>query len=95
MATQPYEGAGTRGYGEPLGIRLLVAMEGAGADPFTTARAISEGAGLGLTPGHALTILHRLAGAGWITRVKKCLYAANDPGTGSPKAHPFAVGTAM
>ena len=95
MTTQPYEEPGTRGYGEPLGIRLLAAMEGAGADPFTTAQAISEGAGLGLTPGHALTILHRLAAAGWITRVKKGLYAVNDPVTRLPKAHPFAIGTAM
>ncbi len=95
MATQPYEEAGTRGYGEPVGIRLLAAMEGAGADPFTTAQAISEGAGLGLRPGHAITILHRLVAAGWITRVKKGLYAVNDPVTRLPKAPPFAIGTAM
>ncbi len=95
MATQPYEEIEARGYGEPVGIRLLAAMEGSGADLFTTSQAISEGARLGLTAGHATTIVHRLVAAGWITRVRKGLYAINDSVTRLPKAHPFAIGTAM
>lgn len=95
MTTQPYEETQIRGYGEPAGIRLLTAMEGAGADPFTTSQAISEGAKLGLTPGHAITILHRLAAAGWLTRLRRGLYALNDPVTRLPKAHPFGIGAAM
>ncbi len=95
MTTRPYGQPDTRGYGEPVGIRLLAAMDGAGVDPFTTSQAITEGAGLGLTSGHTTTILHRLVAAGWITRVKKGLYALNDPVTRLPKAHPFAIGTAI
>ena len=50
---------------------------------------------LGLTPERAITILHRLVAAGWITRVKKGFCAVNDPVTRLPKAHHFAIGTAM
>ncbi|MDP2662801.1 MAG: hypothetical protein Q8R28_18965 [Dehalococcoidia bacterium] len=32
---------------------------------------------------------------GWITRIKKGLYAINDPLTRAPKAHPFAIGAAI
>ncbi|MDP3064591.1 MAG: hypothetical protein Q8O40_15505 [Chloroflexota bacterium] len=32
---------------------------------------------------------------GWITRVKKGVYAINDPITKAPKSHPFAIGSAL
>jgi predicted transcriptional regulator of viral defense system len=76
-------------------VRLLVALEGAGVDPFTTAQAVNEGAALDLTPRHTITLLHRLAASGWITRIKKGVYVINDPVTRLPKAHPFAIGTAL
>ncbi|MBI4495212.1 MAG: hypothetical protein HY690_20750 [Chloroflexi bacterium] len=50
---------------------------------------------LGLSPRHTITLLHRLAAGGWLTRIKKGLYAINDPVTRLPKAHPFAIGAAI
>jgi predicted transcriptional regulator of viral defense system len=82
-------------YGEPAGIRLLRALETAGTDPFTTRQAAEAGSSLGLSSHHTVTLLHRLAAGGWLTRVKKGLYALNDPVTKLPKAHPFAIGAAI
>ena len=78
-----------------MGIRLVSALEGAGIDPFTVAQATDEGSRLGLTPRHIITLLHHLASAGRITRIKKGLYAINDPLTKTPRAHPFAIGTSL
>ncbi len=50
---------------------------------------------LGPSPRHTLKLLHKLATSGWVTRVKKGLYAINDPVTKLPKAHPFAIGAAI
>lgn len=95
MATRPYNQDDVRAYGEPAGVQLLAALEGAGTDPFAAAQAIREGATIGLTSNHAIALLHRLAASGWITRIKKGLYAINDPLTKLPRAHPFAIGTAV
>jgi len=95
MASEAYNSEGRRHYGEPAGVRLLAALETVGADPFTSGQAVKEGSVLGLTPRHTITLLHRLASGGWITRIKKGLYAMNDPVTRLPKAHPFAIGTTL
>lgn len=95
MPTGPYSRIPRRGYGEPAGVRLVAIIAGTGADLFTATQAVGQGAELGLTPGHIRTLLHELATGGWITRVKKGLYAINDPVTKLPKAHPFAIGTAI
>ncbi|HLC23088.1 MAG TPA: hypothetical protein VJL08_01405, partial [Dehalococcoidia bacterium] len=84
-----------RAYGDPAGIRLIAALEGAGIDPFIVTQAIDQGTRLSLTPKHIITLLHRLAVAGWITRIKKGIYVLNDPVTRTPRAHPFAIGTAL
>lgn len=91
----PYERPTSRVYGEPAGIRLLTALEQAGRDPFTTADAVAEGTALGLSRGHTLTLLHHLAAGAWLTRLKKGVYAINDPVSRLPKAHPFAIGAAL
>jgi len=95
MPAPSYKDANTRPYGETVGIRLATAIEAAGTDPFTSAQAVDAGATLGLTPRHTITLLHRLTAGGWLTRIKKGLYAINDPVTRLPKAHPFAIGTAI
>lgn len=82
-------------YGEPAGIRLLHALDAAGQDPFTARQAAEAGTALGLSARHVATLLHRLAARGWLTRIKKGLYALNDPVTKLPKAHPFAIGAAI
>ena len=84
MAALPYKPTTRRGYSERAGIRLLVALEGEGADPFTAAQAIDAGAALGLSSRHTVKLLHQLAAGGWLTRVKKRLYAINDPVTRRP-----------
>jgi predicted transcriptional regulator of viral defense system len=73
----------------------MAALEAVGADPFTSTQAVQEGAALDISPRHTLTLLNRLAEGDWLTRIKKGLYAVNDPVTKSPKAHPFAIGTAL
>ncbi len=82
MPAPSYNHADTRSYDEAAGIRLATAMEAAGADPFTSDQAIKVGATRGLTPRHTLTLLHRVAAGDWLTRVKKGLYAINDPWLG-------------
>lgn len=82
-------------YGEPLGLRLIAAVEAMGWDPFSVPQAAEVGAHLGIDRSHTLKLLHQLAAADWLTRLKKGLYAVNDPLTKLPKAHPFAIGTAI
>lgn len=95
MATESYNSSITRAYGEPAGVRLLARLDSSGTDPFTASQAVNEGAALRLTSHHTIVLLNQLTTDGWITRIKKGLYAINDPLTRSTKAHPFAVGTAM
>lgn len=96
MTTRAYQHIRSRPpYGETAGVRLITALEGAGNDPFTAFQATQEGATLGLTRIHTISLLHLLATGGWITRVKKGLYAVNDPVTKGPRAHPFAIGAAL
>jgi predicted transcriptional regulator of viral defense system len=95
MATAPYAEDGRHEYGELAGLRLLAALETAGLDPFTVADAKVQGQALGLTAGHTTSLLHRLSASGRLTRLKKGVYAVTDPATQLPRAHPFAIGTAL
>lgn len=95
MPAQAYGPPGTAMYGELVGIRLVTTVEGAGTDPFSAAQAVDAGTALGLSRRHTLKLLHQLANSGWLTRIKKGLYAINDPLTKLPKAHPFAIGAAI
>lgn len=96
MVTKSYqEGASSPPYGETAGVRLINALEGAGSDPFTASQAAREGAALGLTRTHIIRLLHLLTTGGWISRVKKGVYAINDPVTRAPRAHPFAIGAML
>lgn len=85
----------TRNYGEPLGLRLVTALQAAGHDVFKSSEAASEGTYLGLKPAHTRKLLHELASSGRIVRIKKGLYAAVDPVTGSATAHPYQIGTSI
>ncbi|HEU0021844.1 MAG TPA: hypothetical protein VFR55_09260 [Dehalococcoidia bacterium] len=96
MATRVYANVSPRPpYGETAGGRLLATLEGAGSDPFTTGQAVKEGMTLGLTQTHIIKLVHLLTTGGWTTRIKKGVYAINDPATRQPKAHPFAIGAAL
>ena len=95
MAIQRHNPENPRAYGEPAGIRLIIGLDRAGTDPFTSTQAVAEGTALDLTPHHTMTLLSELSADRWITRIKKGLYAINDPLTRAPKAHPFAIGTAI
>ena len=85
----------SRPYGEPLGLRLVHALESAGVDPFSSAEAQREAGQLGLSRAHASKLLSQLTEARRLTRIKKGLYAINDPVTRRPRAHSFAIGTAL
>ena len=93
MATDSHSPA--RPYGEPLGLRLIAALEIDGVDPFSSADAQREAGQLGLSRAHASKLLHQLTEARRLTRIKKGLYAINDPVTRMPRAHPFAIGAAL
>lgn len=95
MATATYSESKRRPYGELAGVRLLGALEAAGLDPFTVAQATVEGAALGLSARHVTSLLHVLSASALVTRLKKGVYAVNDPVTRLPRAHPFAIGTAL
>jgi len=95
MATASYPEDGRRSYGELAGLRLLDDLETAGLDPFTVADAKAQGKTLGLGASHTTSLLHRLSAGGRLTRLKKGVYAINDPLTRLPRAHPFAIGTAL
>jgi predicted transcriptional regulator of viral defense system len=85
----------SRPYGDPLGVRLTNTLETIGADIFTAAEAVDQGATLGLTATHVRKLLHQLADSGLLMRVKRGTYAVNDPVTRAPKVHPFAIGAAL
>lgn len=95
MPTQTHGQEPSRSYGEPAGVRLVAVLEGVGTEPFTVAQAVHEGAALGLSSRYAVDLLHRLAASGWVTRIKKGVYAINDSVTKMPKTHVFAIGTAV
>jgi predicted transcriptional regulator of viral defense system len=95
MTTLSHSNSRAHAYAERAGIRLLQAIEAAGTDLFTAFQATEVGAPLGLSSRHTVTLLHRLTTGGWLTRIKKGLYAINDPVTKLPKAHPFAIGAAI
>ncbi|MGE5595708.1 MAG: type IV toxin-antitoxin system AbiEi family antitoxin domain-containing protein [Hyphomicrobiales bacterium] len=95
MASSPYAARSSRSYGQLAGTQLLTALEAASLDPFTVAEATGEGERLGLSARHVVSLLHRLSASEAITRLKKGVYAINDPLTRLPRAHPFAIGTAL
>ena len=95
MASSSYGNSLQRSYGELAGLRLLDDLETAGLDPFTVADAKAQGKTLGLSASHTTSLLHRLSAGARLTRLKKGVYAINDPLTRLPRAHPFAIGTAL
>ncbi|HMS71462.1 MAG TPA: type IV toxin-antitoxin system AbiEi family antitoxin domain-containing protein [Baekduia sp.] len=95
MATSSCGDSIQRSYGELAGLRLLDALETAGLDPFTVADAKTLGETLGLSASHTKSLLHRLSASGRLTRLKKGVYAINDPLARLPRTHPFAIGTAL
>lgn len=95
MTMPSYTTSAPRAYGELAGTQLLTALEAAGHDPFTVAQATGEGANIGLSARHVASLLHRLAASGLVTRLKKGVYALSDPVTRLPRAHTFAIGTAL
>lgn len=70
MAAQLHDHS-PREYGAPAGIRLVTALQRSGLELFNAVQAASEGAALGLTRVHTNMLLHQLAAAGWVTRVKR------------------------
>ncbi len=84
MTTSSYGDGIQRSYGELAGLRLLDDLETAGLDPFTVADAKAQGKTLGLGASHTTSLLHRLSAGGRLTRLKKGVYAINDPLSGCP-----------
>lgn len=84
-----------RSYGEPLGVRLVTALQSEGLYVFRSSDAVSQGTGLRLTAAHTRKLLHALTASGQVLRVKRGLYAIVDPATGSTIAHPYQIATSI
>jgi predicted transcriptional regulator of viral defense system len=93
MPTRSYKQQ--RPYGEPSGLRLIAQLESAGTDPFSFEGAQREADALGVSRSHTQNLLNELTIAGRLTRIKRGLYAINDPLTKQPRAHPFAIGATL
>jgi len=77
------------------GITLLRELFAEGRATFTTAEARRAARPLGIADSYLHLLLHRLHRAGFLRRLKKGTYAAVGVLTGTPEAHPFALGMAL
>lgn len=84
----------THGYGG-AGVALLRALGERGQYSFTVSEAQELAAGLGVSTRYVPGLLHRLARAGLVTRIKRGMYALAPVFPGQVAPHPFATGMAL
>src|SRR5207237_7150787 len=92
MAT---EERGQAGYADTLGVRLLRGLAGAGLYVLTTAEAREIGATLGIGERYLSQLLPRLVEGGWLTRLRRGLYAQAGLLPGEASLPPFVVATRL
>lgn len=78
-----------------LGIALLRALAEQGRSTFTIDEARAAGRGVGVSGSYLSLLLHRLARAGLVQRLKRGSYALAPGLPGMTQAHPFAVAMAL
>ena len=83
------------GYSLSKGIALAARLAESGRYIFTTEDARGAAEEVGLPQSSVAVTLGRLAGAEWIVRLKRGLYAGTGRLPGGVDVHPFAVATAL
>jgi predicted transcriptional regulator of viral defense system len=78
-----------------LGVALLRALAEQGRSTFTIDEAREAGRGVGVSESYLSLLLHRLARAGLVQRLKRGSYALAPGLPGMAQAHPFAVAMAL
>lgn len=82
-----------QGYSNTLGLRLIEALIQRGQWVFHTEEAKAAGEVLGLSEDHVLSMLSALSRSGWITRLRRGLYAVGETPVGGAAQHPFVIAT--
>jgi predicted transcriptional regulator of viral defense system len=81
-------------YARTQGVLLLQRVVSAVGPIFTIAQAQADAEALGIGAAQVQWLLSRLAGGGWIARLKRGVYAAQSP-LFSADVHPFAIAAAL
>ena len=76
-------------------LRFLRAIVGKSHYVFDTGDAFSTAVQLGLSQGYAHQLLHRLTKAGWISSIRRGLYASTGRLPGYSIAHDYAIATQL
>jgi predicted transcriptional regulator of viral defense system len=82
-------------YAQNQGTLLLNAIVGNYGPLFTTEQAYEVAVEQALPRSRTLQLLSALAHSGWITRLKRGVYAVQSPVFSSENLHPFAIATAL
>lgn len=78
-----------------VGVALVRRLAEAGDRIFTLQRAREIAPSVGLSPGYLYQALHYLAGAGWVVRLRKGLYALASATPGVAPVHEFEIAMAL
>jgi len=77
------------------GVELIRRLASEGDRIFTSARARELAPSVGLSEGYLRQALHYLARSGWVTRLRKGLYALSSTVPGATPAHEFEIAMAL
>lgn len=77
------------------GVELVRKLASEGDRVFTSARARELAPAAGLSEGYLRQALHHLANSGWVTRLRKGLYALSSTVPGVMPAHEFEIAMAL
>ena len=80
-------------YGQALGIRLLRELTAEGLIVFSSVDVRRIGTRLGISSDYLRVLVSQLAYSGWITRLRRGMYAITGPLAGDLHIHPFVVAT--
>jgi predicted transcriptional regulator of viral defense system len=83
------------GYANTLGLRIVEDLAGEGRYVFTSEEAKEAGVRLRLTEDHVRTLLSAMSRSGWVTRLRRGLYAIGEGPLRGTAPHPFAVATRL
>lgn len=80
-------------YGQTFGIRLLRELMAEGLIVFSSADVRRIGTRLGISGDYLRVLISQLARSGWLTRLRRGMYAVTGDLSGDLHIHPFVVAT--